>query len=437
LGHHSNRIDSIFGELDSEEVGYEIFSARQIGELIKIASRLSLVPDLEVPKGSIIRCTKKFFDGNLCSFVRFFGLGKGTTYSLWRSKRRVAPLELLLRIGFRTGTNLLDLLTKEDSLDSFNPLSTLTLLSKRLSPRLKRATVLKELRAAIEENPPPSFKEVVERLGYKSAQSLRSINAQLCDQIKANFHQHTQGKLKRKFNTARIQNDEVINSALESALNESSPPSLEEIARQLGYRSAMSLRARAPRLYKALVEKKRDLQSRRRAQSEIELEQALSSDPPISLNAVAKKLGYKTDGTLYDMHPELCRKIRNRYAKYTKTQFMLGVKLELESILVESPPPLLTDACGRIGVSDGFLRTNFPIERRLISARSLERRRNQSERNKENDRSKVRDIVQDLIKSGVFPSMNAVLDIYPANYLRRPEVWSIVIQVREELGFRV
>lgn len=437
LGHHSNRIDSIFGEPDSEKAGYKIFSARQIGELIKIAPCLSLVPDLEVPKGSISRCTEKFFDGNFCSFVRFFGLANGAAYSLWGSKRRVAPLELLLRIGFRTGINLLDLLTKEDSLDSFNPLSISTLLSKRLSPRLKRATVVKELLAAVEENPPPSFKEVVERLGYKSAQSLRNINAQLCDQIKANFYQYTQGKLKRKFNTARIQDDVVINSALESALNENSPPSLEAIARQLGYRSAMSLRTHAPILSIALAEKRRELQSHRRAQSEIELEQALSSEPPISLNAIAKKLGYKTDATLYDMHPELCRKIRNRYAKYTQTQFMLRVKHELESILVESLPPLLTDARRRIGVSDGFLRTHFPIERQLISTRSIERRKNQSERNKENDRSKVRDIVQDLIKRGVFPSMNAVLDIYPANYLRRPEVLSIVMQVREELGFRV
>jgi AraC-like DNA-binding protein len=437
LGHHSNKTGSIFRDLDSNEAGYEVFAAKQIEELIKVAPCLPFVPDLEVPKRSIGRCAENFFDGNLSSFVRFFGLGKSVANSLWNSKRRVAPLELLLRIGFRTGINLLDLLTKEDSLDSFNPLSTSTLASKRLSPRLKGENVLRALRAAVEEPPPPSLNEVAERLGYKSAQPLRNINAQLCDQIKANFHQHACGKVSRIFNTARIQEDDVINSALESALNENSPPSLEQIARQLGYRSSLSIQTRVPLLCKALVEKRRALQVLRRSQSEAELEQALSSDPPISVNAIATKLGYKTDATLYAMHPELCRKIRSRYSKYIQTQFMLRVKHELESILVESPPPTLTAALTRIGVSDGFLRTHFTKERRSISARSREFRRNRSARNKENDRSKIRDIVQDLIKRGVFPSMNAVLDIYATGYLKRPEVLSIIMQAREECGFRV
>jgi hypothetical protein len=154
LGHHLSRNGSIFGEADPDEASYEMFSAKQIGELIKVASYLSFVPDLEVPKGSINRCAEKFFDGNLCAFIRFFGLGMSAASFLWNRKRRVTPLELLLRIGFRAGINLLDLLTKGDSLNGFNPLSTSTILSKRLSPRLKRETVLKALFAAIEETPP-------------------------------------------------------------------------------------------------------------------------------------------------------------------------------------------------------------------------------------------------------------------------------------------
>lgn len=437
LGHHSNRTGSIFEDLDSDEAGYEMFSAKQIGELIKVAPCLSFVPNPEVPKRSISRCAEKFFEGNLCSFVRFFGLGRSVANSLWNGKHRIITFELLLRIGFRTDVNLLDLLTKEDSLDGFNPLSTSTLLSKRLSPRLKRENVQEALSAAVRETPPPSLNELAQRLGYSCAQTLRRINAQVCDQIVANFNQSARGKMKGKFSTARLQEDAVIKLALESALKEDLPPTLSHIARQLGYASCEALRYRSPDLCKALADKRLTLESGRRNQIKPELEHALSVNPPISLDSIAKKLGYRTNAVLRTKYPELCRKIRDRYAKYNQTQFILRVKHEVELVLVESPPPPTKVALGRIGVSDGFLKTHFPKEHRLISARYLEYRKGQSERNKENDKRKIRDIIQDFIKREKFPSMNAVLDVYTASYLKRPEVWFTILQAREEFGFHV
>lgn len=436
LGHHLSRNGSIFGEVDSDEADYEMFSAKQIEELIKIAPFLSSMPSLEISKRSISRCAENFFDGNLSSFVRFFGQNMSILSSLWSGKHRATPLELLLRIGFRADISLLDLLTKEGALDGFNPLSTSTISSKRLSPRLKRETVLKALFAAIEETPPPSLNEIAERLGYKSTQSLRNINAQLCDQIVANYRQHTRGRMKRVFKE-RIQNDEVIKLALESALEENPPPSLMDVARQLGYKSSQPLRSRFPDLYKALADKKRDLESHRREQIEAQLEQALYSDPPISLDEVAKKLDYRTNAVLRTKYPKLCRKIRDRYSEYIQAQFMLRVKLEVELILAESPPPTAKSTLRRIGVSDGFLRTHFPKEHRSISVRYSEYRKEQSERNKENDRSKIRNIIQDLIKRNIFPSMDAVMEVYTVNYLKRTEFWSTVLQARKEFGFRV
>ena len=436
LGHHLSRNGSIFEEINSDKADYEMFSARQIGELIKVAPFLSFMPDLEVSKGSISKCAEKYFDGNLSSFVRFFGQDRSVLDSLWKGKNRAAPLELLLRIGFRTGISLLDLLTKEDTLDGFNPLSTSTSLSKRLSPKLKRETVLKVLLAAVEETPPPSLNEVAERLGYKSTGRLRTVNAQLCDQIVVNFNQHASEYIRRPFK-ARIQDLEVIKSALESALKENSPPSLAEIARQLGYKSSQAFRKNFPLLCKALAKRRRELVSHRREQIKVELEQALTSDPPTSLDAIAKKLSYKTKAVLRTEYPKLCRKVGDRYAKYKQAQLMLRVENEVKSILAESPPPTATVAFSRLGVSDAFLRTHFPKEHRLISARYLEYRKAQAERNKEMDRSKIRDTIQDLIKRNIFPSMNAVMNVYTVKYLRRSEFWSTILQVRREFGFRV
>jgi hypothetical protein len=331
---------------------------------------------------------------------------------------------------------LVDLLTEEHSLADFNPLSASTFLSKRLSPRLKKVNVLKALFAALEETPPPSLNEIAETLGYKSTHPLRKIDTRLCDQIVANFNQHGRRMVKTTF-APRIQDDEVIISALKSALRENSPPSVEEISRRLGYKTAQAIRHRFPLLCKALVEKKRDLESHRREQIEIQLEQALHSNPPISLDVIAKNPNYRSRATLSTKYPEMCRKIRDRYAKYSQTQFMLRVKHDVESILLESPPPPIKAAAKRIGVSDNFLKKHFSKECRAISVRYMEHRKNQTEKNKENARSKIQGIVQDLIKRGVFPSMTAVVNVYTTGYLRRDEVWSTVLQAREDLGFRV
>jgi TniQ len=436
LGHYSDRTGSAIEEVKPNNADYEIFAAKQIGELIRLAPGLTCVPDQKVAKGSIIRCAERFFDGNLCAFVNYLGLSKTTTYPLYNGKPRIIHLELLLRIGFQTSIPLFDLLTREDSLDGFNPLPSSSLPSNRLSPRRKKENVLKTLLAALEEIPPPSLKEMTERLGYSSSSILRSYFPEVCDQITANYRQSARGKEKMVFGK-RLQEDDVIQAALESALKEDPPPSLPHISRQLGYKTCEAIRKRFTDLCRALTGKRLNLYNLRRKQVVPELEQALSSDPPTSLAAIAKKLGYRTNRVLRTNYPEMCRRINERYAKYNQTQFMGRVRREVDSVLMETSPPPLKVALQRIGISDGFLKKHFPEEHRALSARYLNYRKDQAERHKDSDRSKIRDIVRDFIKRGIFPSMNAVLDVYTASYLKRPEVWATVLQAREEFGFRI
>jgi methylphosphotriester-DNA--protein-cysteine methyltransferase len=308
----------------------------------------------------------------------------------------------------------------------------------RLSPRLKKENVHKILLAALEETPPPSLKEMAERLGYNSSITLRCYFPEVCDRITANYRQSARGEEKKEASGKRLQEDEVIQAALESASKEDLPPSLTYISRQLGYTTSMAIRKRFPDLCKAVTGKRLNSGSVRRKQIEPELEQALSSDPPTSLGAIAKKLGYRTNAVLRTKYPELRRRINERYAKYNQAQFMGRVRREVELILVETPPPPLKVVLQRIGISDGFLKKHFPEEHRALSTRYLNYRKDQSERCKDNDRSKIRDsIVRDFIKRGIFPSTKAVLAVYTASYLKRPEVWATILQAREEFGFRI
>jgi hypothetical protein len=87
----------------------------------------------------------------------------------------------------------------------------------------------------------------------------------------------------------------------------------------------------------------------------------------------------------------------------------------------------------KLSVSDRWLREYFPDERRVIAARYLTYRSEQSIANKTSDKERIRAIVQDFHKSGTFPSMNAVLDVFSASALKRTEVWATIKQSREGL----
>ena len=171
---------------------------------------------------------------------------------LIRKLNLILFLQSGIRIGFTVGIPLFDLLTREDSLDGFNPLPSSS-LGSRLSPRLKKENVLKILLAALEEIPPPSLKEIAERLGYSSSLTLSRYFPEVCDQIVANYRQSERGKEKGKFSTKRLQEDDVIQSALEAALKENLPPSLTHIGKRLGYTASQAIRVRCPDLCKALT----------------------------------------------------------------------------------------------------------------------------------------------------------------------------------------
>jgi len=102
-------------------------------------------------------------------------------------------------------------------------------------------------------------------------------------------------------------------------------------------------------------------------------------------------------------------------------------------MFVETPPPSLKAALGRLDVSDAWQRKYFPDAHRSLASRYLEFRRKQSVMNKTKNRERLRSIVRRLHDEGTFPSMNAVMDVFTANTLRRTEVWAIIKDVREEL----
>ncbi len=220
-----------------------------------------------------------------------------------------------------------------------------------------------ELRQALErilssnEEPPPSIREVAQRLGYKGVGPLYARCPELAREIAAKY---------RKQNPRRRESLslEELRHALEAELasSEEPPPSIPEVAQRLGYRHAGPLRRRLPELARAIAAKdrrhghsQRESMSSEELQQELEAELASSEEPPPSIHEVAQRLGYRHAGPLRRRFPELSRAISQKHQNhspfYRKRKTSAELRQALEGILAsnEEPPPSIHEVAQRLG----------------------------------------------------------------------------------------
>lgn len=169
------------------------------------------------------------------------------------------------------------------------------------------ATIEHTLRLALKTTPPPSLKSVAEGLGYVAYSSISRRCPALANQLVKQRSKYLKNK-KRK-----------IEKLLKASLKETPPRSLSFIARKLGYASGTSLIKFFPELSSAVS--KRFIEYKPKHQIILAaLESALTEIPPPSVNSIAKSL--KTERTkLYATNAELCRKISARHSTFTKKSF--------------------------------------------------------------------------------------------------------------------
>jgi hypothetical protein len=156
---------------------------------------------------------------------------------------------------------------------------------------------------------------------------------------------------------------EQIHRALEGALQEEPAPSLNEIARRLGYGTTERVRSADRDLCRQIVLRHRKSGRshwwRRRGAKPIcalpqirkALEEYLASDGPIPpLDHIAARLGYAADGSLRQKFPELCHALSARIAEQKRTR-VAAIEPTLELALQETPAPSLRQMAKRLGFS--------------------------------------------------------------------------------------
>jgi len=156
---------------------------------------------------------------------------------------------------------------------------------------------------------------------------------------------------------------EQIHRALEAALHEEPAPSLNEIARRLGYGTTTRVRNADSDLCRQIVLRHRKSGRshwwRRRGAKPIcdlsrirtVLEEYLASDGPIPpLDRISASLGYAVDGSLRQKFPELCRALSARIAEQKRMR-VAAIEPALEQALQETPAPSLKQMAKRLGFS--------------------------------------------------------------------------------------
>jgi hypothetical protein len=474
---------------DEDELKYQMWVANEMGLLVAAAHKLKSDPPRERISNFLKMCPKQICNGNTTAFARYVGITPGV-YHDWRSMKRYPHINLLLKVCYRSLISFSDLLTNDHLLfdaTSINRLSQLTGTSDLFNRDHK---ITKTLLSALEEKPPPSVRQVARRLGFKEPLPLYLKHADLCKTLTAKNRDAHSPRVRRPGKRICHEASDVYN-ALQEALREEVLPSLEEIARRLGYACAgplkyrfpdlcqlilsrrskgnaktalenalaqtippsliqvaktvgyvqpSPLRARYPDLCDKLVARQVQRRAHERNQLRTSLESILVENPPPGLNEVAKRFGYRlfrdSSSLLIRYFPELCKAIKVRHKQYRKSKLNNTI-LKLNQALSEEPPPSPKEVVSRLEYSSSYISVKFPKEREAIKKRHGEFKRRLSAERKAKAKARIKQIALDLHASGRYPAPTQVMKVCNGPIgLTTAELTLILRDVRLQLGLR-
>lgn len=196
-----------------------------------------------------------------------------------------------------------------------------------------------------------------------------------------------------------------VEGRLRAALQESPPPSLEEVARRMGYYQPR-IRYNFPELCAQIVARYREqLKSSHPHPLKVRrvFRTALTEFPPPSLQSVLRRLGCKDTGYYYyHNYRELCLTVAERFKSYRNKPFNKDAERErLETALLEDPPPSFSEMARRLDHTRDFLRRKFPDLSQAIVSRHLYYRSASNSEKAERLRSEIKTAVQYLIAAGL------------------------------------
>jgi transcriptional regulator with XRE-family HTH domain len=357
------------------QTDYQAWIAQQFGQLLERAPHAQPVGKENLQK-VLVGYVDSFSEGNRSAIAETAGCRR-TSFRSWYNGASVARVDLLLRMCHELGVPLTSLVTGTIAIEpeaaARAEVATQARRRHGLFPRRNTDQIRAALLLASDEQPAPSINEVARRLGYTTPNRLYVADSNLCRLIVRNFNKSGRSHWWRR-RGGKFLDDSVIRKALEESLAIEMPVPVNRSAKSLGFETESPLTARFPDLCLAIKAKRTNVQAARRITVASALEAALSEDPPPTVEQIAARLGYANEGTIRIWSPRLCARLiarRQRFAEHSKK----ALKKRMKAMLKENPPPSLRDVYARLGITRAISYGNFPRIHCAISTRHREFRR--------------------------------------------------------------
>jgi AraC-like DNA-binding protein len=267
-------------------------------------------------------------------------------------------------------------------------------------PVIAASELRHSLAAALSENPPPSVAEIARRLKFRRADTLRYREPDLCRLITARWRASgTLGNVTQLYKKSEKQGLEKV---LRRYLARQGPPSLDEIAFQLGYKNSGTIHDRFPELCRAIAAK-RDQQKRKKMQ--LALEHARRESPPPSLRQIARRLRLTSSKIITRTCPEMCASYKQWRELWLDEQ-RKKLQISIREWLAAEPAPTVASLCRHFGIHVSYFRWLFPAENREVVQQTVEHARAARENRVVIMRKEILKIVGELYAKNLYPSIS-------------------------------
>lgn len=419
--------------MSQEEMNYEVWVAKQVGQLIAAAPNLSSEPTKQMVLESLFTCIDRLSGGNCNGFARYFGLNPITVNS-WRQGRPLPQTDLLLNICSQMEVSLFDFIVTKTYLSNKEwraMAEKIRLHAARRYARRAPKNVKRALLAALKEKRPRCLTDIAQGLGYVSAAGIRKLFPDICKKLLAR-HRLVPG-LKTPSPRQEVHDDKALRRLLVEALNQECPPSLYVLGRNLGYKSSDPLLRRFRELCDSINNRRAEWKRMRKESIKDALEAALTEQPPPSITKVGCRLGYPNGVTIGVYFPRLCEEISKRHINFLSSR-REEIRDQLRAALGEAVPPTLREVADRVGYSWSYLSVQFPTECRLLTKRRRRVLKRLSVSRKKRARRSIKLIAKRLYAEKVYPSISQVRAKLPAEIsVDTKELSDTLREVRREL----
>lgn len=361
-----------------EESIQRLEKAQLVGEMLTLSPKLP--PSLS-PRDfadHLNRHIRQITVGNAAGFARFIEIDYLVLRALrYGVNRPVLDVFITLLLGLQLSVK--DFLDGKQS--GIEPPDRREFILPRSLPRVKEL-----MQAALIDPVCPSVSELSSRIGYQDQGNFRQADPEMCKRISArNRKVRTYDPLAHR----QLYDDQTLREKLSAACQENPAPSLQQIAKRLGYKYPSTLHARCPDLYNALIERRRTYLKERNESVKRQLTSVLTEEPPPSLRKIAARLGHKSESRVSYQFPELAKAIADRYRGYWKNG-RDQAKLALEAALTECPPPSVRQIARDTARSLSSLYRHYPELCRQVAANRIQYLHTRSVTSKERRKAEIK-----------------------------------------------